>query len=85
MAGAITTLSGVDLNNYKTVTKDYYADATCTNLPSTGAGGGHLRTTFKTSSNAIQFFIGLINSCPPSPPLPWLVDIPPTILKGKHI
>ena len=61
-AGAITTLSGVNLNNYKTVTKDYYADATCTNLPSTGAGGGHLRTTFKTSSNAIQFFIGLLNS-----------------------
>lgn len=61
-AGAITVLSGVNLDTYRTVTKDYYADATCTNLPSTGAGGGHLRTTFYNSNNVIQFFIGVYNS-----------------------
>lgn len=61
-AGAITVLSGVNLDTYRTVTKDYYADATCTNLPSTGAGGGHLRTTFYNVNNVIQFFIGVYNS-----------------------
>jgi len=56
------TLSGSDLNAYRFSTRDNYADATCSNLPPNGAGGGHLRVTYKSASNAIQSFIGVYGS-----------------------